>query len=593
MKLIYWILLVNFTAVNFAFAQNYPQNYFRYPLDSLPFFVSPFGAIRENHFHSGIDLKTNEKCGLPVYASAFGYVSRIKIQSGGYGKAIYIDHPNGYSTVYGHLNAFTGAIAQWIHDYQYRNQVYEFDYIFEKPFLKVNQGDTIAFSGNSGTSTGPHLHFEIRHSKTEEIINPAYFGIYPKDTLSPVIRQINFYSFLDDGLNLIKKVNIPSRMSDGFDSMCFLPFDTIELPANDYGLGIEAADFIHQNRDEKNIFAYQLIINNETRFIYKMSRFAFAETKDVNVHIDYPYFKTTKNKIQKVFLDDGNSIRLYQYDNRKGKFRIEKDSFYSCTIIVKDYRDNLIKASFVIKGTNMQLDKDIIHYEKEKRKRIEVLPNFNKEIHFHNLNIQFQSASLYDTLFIDINKIKLLNKLEAYKIHYPYVPLKKPIQISIKCHPPKQVASAKMLMVFKSDNDARARAITSEYKNGVLKANMSSFGIVYPFFDTIAPLVSMLSYRKDIEERSDTAAYYFKISDELSGISQYELYINGKWVLSEYDAKNQLLTYHFDEMFPEFYASDSIESNKNKIDIFLRVKDNKANLTEKHFYLTNPFIKPE
>ena len=115
------------------------QNYFRYPLDSLPHFVSPFGGLRDNHFHSGIDLKTNEREGLPVYACADGYISRIKIQSIGYGKAIYIDHPNGHTTVYGHLQKYQGKIAEWIHTYQYKNQSFEFDKVFEKPLLFVKK----------------------------------------------------------------------------------------------------------------------------------------------------------------------------------------------------------------------------------------------------------------------------------------------------------------------------------------------------------------------------------------------------------------------------------------------------------------------
>ena len=159
-------------------AQNYPQNYFRYPLDSLPNLVSPFGGLRDNHFHSGMDLRTNQQEGLPVFASADGYISRIKIQSIGYGKAIYINHPNGFTTVYGHLQKYSGKIAEWIHNYQYKNQTFEFDYVFEKPILLVKKGDTIGLSGNSGGSSGPHVHFEIRNKIIHYLFgNRSWFKI--------------------------------------------------------------------------------------------------------------------------------------------------------------------------------------------------------------------------------------------------------------------------------------------------------------------------------------------------------------------------------------------------------------------------------
>src|ERR1043166_6973240 len=184
-----------------AQAQSYPQNYFRYPLDSLPHYVSPFGGLRNNHFHSGADLKTKEQEGLPVFAAADGYVSRVKVSPVGYGKALYIDHPNGYTSVYGHLRSYYGNIAAYVHNFQYKKKVFAFDKNLG-PFLFVKKGDTIGFSGNSGGSTGPHLHFEIRDTKSEEIINPMYFGLQPFDTLRPVLASINFYTFVQDRLLL-------------------------------------------------------------------------------------------------------------------------------------------------------------------------------------------------------------------------------------------------------------------------------------------------------------------------------------------------------------------------------------------------------
>ena len=163
---------------------------------SAPELSAGFGDMRPNHFHMGLDFRTKGQEGFPLYAIADGYISRIKIQSIGYGKAIYIDHPNGYTTVYGHLQKYSGKIAQWIHNYQYKNQTFEFDYVFEKPILLVKKGDTIGLSGNSGGSSGPHVHFEIRNTKSEKIINPTLFGIIPFDTFIPTIKKVFIYKFV-------------------------------------------------------------------------------------------------------------------------------------------------------------------------------------------------------------------------------------------------------------------------------------------------------------------------------------------------------------------------------------------------------------
>lgn len=565
-------------------AQIYPQHYFRYPLDSSPWFVSPFGALRDNHFHSGVDLKTFERTGLPVYASAFGYVSRIKIQSGGYGKAIYIDHPNGYSTVYGHLDAYYGAIAQWIHDYQYRNQVYEFDYIFPTPFLKVQLGDTIGFSGNSGTSTGPHLHFEIRHSKTEEIINPAFFGLYPADTLAPVIRQIWFYSFLPDGLFPEKKCLINDADLIPLSSNSFLYRDTIQLPSDVYGLGLETYDFVHNKRDEKNVYSYELRINDSLRFKYAMNRFAFAETKDINAHIDYPYYKASKIRIQKAFIDDGNQIRLYQTDARKGKCYLEPNQYYKLTLRVADVVGNEIVIQCWIHTTESHISDKKKRYLSELNSRYCLPSGVKKDMHMGIVKVQINPESLYDTVYAKLEYINLSGspKKLAFRFHDPSTPIRKPMEMQYKVWVPKGIPASKLILLYQSDENSAAKAQMADYKNGALHASITNFGIYYPGFDTTAPTIQWLNAREDIEERKDTNAFYFRITDDLSGIQSYNVFLQGKWVLAEYDAKNQLLTYRKDEIYEQL-MKERTGINESPLDFFIQVIDRKNNRGEKHF----------
>ncbi|MCB0432591.1 MAG: M23 family metallopeptidase, partial [Mangrovimonas sp.] len=176
---------------------NYPQDYFIDPLDINLVLAGTFAELRANHFHSGLDIKTQQREGLKVYACADGFVSRIKISHGGYGKALYITHPNGYTTVYAHLQKFAPKIEAYIKEHQYGQESYEIEVFPGAVELLVKQGDVVAYSGNSGGSEGPHLHFEIRDNE-ERPINPMLFGIDIKDTTKPIIKEVYAYPISDD-----------------------------------------------------------------------------------------------------------------------------------------------------------------------------------------------------------------------------------------------------------------------------------------------------------------------------------------------------------------------------------------------------------
>ena len=158
--------------ISVSMAQNsYPQDYFQSPLE-IPLILSgTFAELRSNHFHSGLDIKTQQQSGLKVMAAASGFVSRIKVSHFGYGKALYITHPNGYTTVYAHLQNFNPEIDAYIKHRQYKNESYEIELFPKAGELLVNNGDIVAYSGNTGGSGGPHLHFEIRN-KQEHPMNP-------------------------------------------------------------------------------------------------------------------------------------------------------------------------------------------------------------------------------------------------------------------------------------------------------------------------------------------------------------------------------------------------------------------------------------
>lgn len=577
-------------------AQNYPQNYFRYPLDSLPNLVSPFGALRDNHFHSGMDLRTNQREGLPVFASADGYISRIKIQSIGYGKAIYIDHPSGYTTVYGHLQKYSGKIAEWIHNYQYKNQTFEFDYVFEKPILLVKKGDTIGLNGNSGGSSGPHVHFEIRNTKSEKIINPTLFGIIPFDTFNPTIKKVFIYKFVNDGLLLKKELKIDQTHITKLKEFTnvFVYNKQIELDEDQYSFGIEAIDFIHNQEDEKGIYEYSLKHNGTLVFKHTLNQFAFNESKYINAHIDFPFYKTEKFRIQKCFIDDGNEFSTYETNKEKGKIYFLKNSIDTLRFEVIDNNKNSFDLYISIKILNKKIDVQKVNYLKSLKGEKAFYPLTKNSIKTKDFLFELEEKSLYDTVYY---KFDILPKPEnafskIYKIFNPTAPIHKAADISIKPIKVKKEYESKLMLAYYLNDEKNYRSTGGNFDGGVVNGKASNFGHYFVTIDTIAPTIKQIFLNTE-EAINDSFHYYFEITDNFSGIGKYEGFLNNDWILLDFDAKSNLLTYHFDEVW-EKQVADNKDSKLNntaiiKPEVLIRVIDKKGNVAEKLFEMPITF----
>jgi len=589
------VSLLFFTVVLFETnAQNYPQNYFRYPLDSLSNLVSPFGGLRDNHFHSGMDLRTNQQEGLPVFASADGYISRIKIQSIGYGKAIYIDHPNGYTTVYGHLQKYSGKIAEWIHNYQYKNQTFEFDYVFERPILLVKKGDTIGLSGNSGGSSGPHVHFEIRNTKSEKIINPTLFGIIPFDTFIPTIKKVFIYKFVSDGLLLKKEAKIDHSQMIELNENKFIYKTPIELDADTYGFGIETYDYIHNQEDEKGIYEYSLKHKGELIFKHTLNQFAFNESKYINAHIDFPFYKTEKIRIQKCFIDDGNEFSTYETNIEKGKIYLNEKLIDTLIFEVIDNNKNFYVLYLPIKVLNKKIDIQKVSYLKSLKGEKVFYPLTKNTIKTKDFLFELEEKSLYDTVYY---KFDILPKHQnafskTYRIFNPTASIHKAADISLKPIKVKSNLESKLLLAYYFTDEKNYRSAGGNFDGGVVKGKASNFGHYFITIDTIAPNIKQVFLNTE-EAINDSLHYYFEIKDNFSGIGKYEGFLNNEWILLDFDAKSNLLTYHFDEVWKKQVADNNDSKLKNtaiiKPEVLIRVTDKKGNVAEKLFEMPITF----
>ena len=328
--------------------QNYPQNYFMFPIKpgQTNLLSGGMGELRPNHFHGGIDVKTDGKIGLPVYASAEGYVSRIKVSSFGYGNVLYITHPNGYVTVYAHLEKFKNEVADYVLKNQYMKESFEIELFPEKTELLIYKGEVIGLSGNSGSSGGPHLHYEIRDTK-DRLFNPLLFGFKEvKDTIAPSFDRINIRTF-----------NIDSRVDNQFGLSEYKPAKSsgiYKLPVTvsingTIGIQIKAFDQANNNSNRYGITYYKLFLDNNEIFSHDIRTVTFDENKYINVHIDYETYMKRGIRFEKCYISDGDKLSTYKADQSKGKITLQDDKLHQVMIKVFDVFNNSSTLVFNIK----------------------------------------------------------------------------------------------------------------------------------------------------------------------------------------------------------------------------------------------------
>lgn len=322
------------------FSKNsYPLTDFRQPLDIVPpALAGSFGELRSNHFHSGTDFRTNQRTGYPIYAVADGYISRMRVQNSGFGLALYINHPNGFTSVYGHLSRFSPKIAQLVKVSQYKNKSYETDEFPSSDLIPVRKGDVIAYSGNTGSSGGPHLHFELRDTKTEATVNPQLLGIQIPDNIPPVISSMYVYRLNGKPFNELTPKQY-FQIVGGSGKYNLNKVTTINLNG-EVGFGISATDRHNGNSGLNGVYSIELFLDGKAVFTSALERFSFDNSKAINSHIDYPALLNLKRSIQKSFVDPGNPLQIYSNLVNSGRISFTDGKLHEMKYIITDAKGN-------------------------------------------------------------------------------------------------------------------------------------------------------------------------------------------------------------------------------------------------------------
>lgn len=527
-------LIIPLLISSFAFAQvEYPKDYFRSPLD-IPIIPSgTFGELRTNHFHAGLDIKTQQREGHNVYTVAEGYVSRIKVSHYGYGKVIYITHPNGYTSVYGHLSSYAPILEAYVKAAQYKNESYEVELLPAVDELKVNQDEIIAYSGNTGSSGGPHLHFEIRDQQ-ERTINPLLFGLDVQDKKTPFVRGVYAYT-KDDQSSVNGKTGrvelrlIPTKTKD-YTVESVTAHGTI-------GFGIISYDSQDLAVNQNGINGLETFLNGHKKFEMDFNRFSFSESRHINRFLDYEYFKTKRNRIQKLFVEQGNVLSLYQNLDNDGYVVIEDSTASMYKVRIKDFHNNESWVTIPINGKKISTTPNLVDTTAKTYIFADQPTNLNET----NVSVFIPANSFYEDAFIDF---KVRN--DTLYLHKDVIPLQKNVTITYDVSKYKDAEKDKLYIAELIGSRNYPSYLNTKRKGDVLTASSNALGTYALVMDTQGPKITATNFQ-DGKWLSNFRYLKFKITDDLSGISNYRATINGKFILVEYEYKTNTLTFDFND----------------------------------------------
>ncbi|SFU76668.1 Peptidase family M23 [Pustulibacterium marinum] len=554
MNKLYWLLFLS-CLVSFG-QKEYPKNDFINPLDIPLVLAGNFGELRSNHYHSGIDIKTQQREGLKVYSVADGYVSRIKISHYGYGKALYITHPNGYTTVYGHLTKFGKDIEAYIKEKQYQDESYEIELFPKFDELKVSQGDVVAFSGNTGGSGGPHLHFEVRDSETEHIINPLFFGIDIKDSQAPVLQGLVGYTLgwnaQINGKQGTYQLNY-TQQNNGV-------FLADPITASGYiSFGFKGFDRQDGAYNHNGIYAVDVLVNGSPYVKLDFETFSFAESRQINTYIDYAKFAGSGQRYQKCYLDSGNHLSIYSHQVNDGKILIEPGKNYNITINLKDFEDNITSIHIPVKGK----DHAVTNAPEMEKTNYYLMANRDNFYEIGNASIYFPANTFYKNFYIDLKSDE-----DALYVHNRETPAADYFSINFDISDMKDDPHLDQYFIASYNYRGNPMYEPTRLKGTSMSTRTRSLGTYKILRDSTPPVVKAQNF-KDNQWLSNYNYLLFTISDDLSGIKSYKATIDGKWILTEYEYKNNTLTFNCNDL--------KFEGSKHKLE--LTVTDNVGNST--------------
>lgn len=520
----------------FIYASNIvSQSAYRSPLD-IPLILSAnFGELRPNHFHSGIDLKTQGVINKPVYSIADGYISRISVSPSGYGLAVYIDHPNGQTSVYGHLEKFAPKIAEYVKDKQYEYETYAIDLALDASVFPLKKGDLFAYSGNTGSSGGPHVHFEIRNTENQLALDALeYYKTEIKDGTPPQVKGIAVYPVGDKGAvnnsNEVyrKMIGAVQRQKKGVK----MPSDSI-FAWGRIGVGIYAIDRMTGTNNIYGVRYVRLFCNNKQIFSSDISSIDFDKTRMINSLTDFDYWRRKNVFFMKSFIEPGNKLSVYVAENN-GYIDISEERVYQMKYELEDLYGNSTTYTFDVYGKKQNIESS------QCMQRM----NWNRDNTYSGnmFSLSIPQGALYNDFCLNLKRSLSPNYLSAvYQITDNYIPLDKNCEMTLKMTKDSLVNKVQYGVV--RIRNGKESWLGGKYNNGAMTVRVKELGDSYTVsYDSQAPVITPILPAKWVAQ----GAIKIKISDNKSGVASYRGTIDGSFALFEHDVKSPFYIYRFD-----------------------------------------------
>jgi Peptidase family M23 len=560
-------------------SRSYPRDVFRNPLDIPISLAANFGELRSNHYHMGLDIRTAHRENLPVYAAADGYILRVKIEPFGFGQAIYIRHPDGYVSLYAHLNSFYPALDAYVKQKQYELQRWDVSLELAPGILNVKKGELVAYSGNMGGSQGPHLHFEIRTFPDDVNLNPMLFGLPVRDNVPPVIRSLSVYdrstSFYEQYPRLISVRKAGARYEIG------QPVLVLNTP--NPGFGIQGFDTQSGSTNPNGIFEGILYDNGAALSGFQMDRISYNETRGINAHIDYPTRERGGPWYQLLFKMPGYKHSIYRESIPGGMIHLEDGQIHEIRIELKDAYGNSSNLEFKVKyeaPENLLNDAPQNVRNESLQNTKAVLPG---KVFYPGMLDGYEAPNaafylgpdcLYDSLHIVYQETAATGVDRVSALHHfgtTEVPLADTMTVRIKFSGPvTEKEHVIMLWENKEDFDVKKPAWLGDWAT----ATFQSFGNFSLVLDTVPPVIRIPGTVENANlQRSSRIAVL--VTDNYKKIRNFRATLDGKWLLFTND-KAKAFIYHFDEHCPpgrhelKIYAEDEAGNASGTVLHFIR-----------------------
>jgi hypothetical protein len=554
MGLLFRIILIILISLNKLFSQDKSS-----PVE-IPILLSgTFGEFRKTHFHTGIDIKTQGKEGLIVRAINDGDLIRVKVSTSGYGKAVYIKHYDGKTSVYAHLKKFSPKIQHIIKKLQYEKKKFEIEKFFKEGEIRLKKSEIIGFSGNTGGSSGPHLHFELRDTEKEKPLNPLNYGYLVSDTIAPKIQNVYVYKFLRDHLSEKIKIGLIKNKN------LYTINDTIEINGM-FGLGYTGYDRQNSSYNRNGIYKRELIINGKSIFSYKFDSLIFPDGKKIDLLIDYKAYNFDKIRIKKLYQTTNSRFSFLEDKDNYGLFEVIKDSLYNIKIIFEDVNKNKSIVRMVVKGGENENNFNFSQNEIDDNL---YRTDMEYNIKFKNLNLNIPKNAFYE-----VTNLNFENKLDTLIIEkFTKAPKK---GVNLKFFIPRDLDSlnSRQTCIGKLNIDKKGKKNKIQYVFGnkidsLIITKSITGGKYFLTKDSISPSIKPINF-SDEKWVTRLTTLKLRVDDDFSGIKKYSASINGKWVLMEYEPKRKLLFFEFDD----------VKFIKTELKLNLYVEDMVGNINE-------------